>query len=85
MDITSDNINDIKGRAIKPWESCGLNAEDCVQISADNLINITSKLDTFIPDNNLTVWGGGSLYHKGQSPPVVSVLRLINPIYERAG
>ncbi|MBO4955910.1 MAG: hypothetical protein J6C77_05860 [Muribaculaceae bacterium] len=57
MDITSDNINDIKGRAIKPWESCGLNAEDCVQISADNLINITSKLDTFIPDNNLTVWG----------------------------
>lgn len=70
MDITSDNINDIKERAIQLWVYCGLNAEDydtedyinegdevinfsfpgdedCVQIGVDDLINITSKLDTY--------------------------------------
>ena len=28
MEITSDNILDIKERAIKLWEYCGLDAED---------------------------------------------------------
>lgn len=78
MNITSDNINDIKERANKLWEYCGLNAEDydtedyinegddvisfsfpgdedCVQITIDDLINITSKLDTYEENGESTV------------------------------
>lgn len=70
MEITEDNIKEIKNRAIKLWEFCGLKEDkynkedyvnigddavnfdfpgddDCVQVSVDDLINITNNLDTF--------------------------------------
>lgn len=78
MEITSDNILDIKERAIKLWEYCGLDEEDynsedyveigeeainfsfpgdedCVQITVDDLISITDKLDTYEEKGEATV------------------------------